>query len=400
MLGGGDELMVDRPRILAGLVRLTGDFSEAEDCFSDALETALKLWPIQGRPSNPGAWLNVVARRKALDGLRRRSTLQRKLSLPEEEEPGDDRLSLIFTCCHPALSLEAQVALTLRTLGGLSTEEIARAFLVSETTVAQRLVRAQRKIRDAGIPYRMPPPEQWEERLEAVLGVAYLIFNEGYRASHGSQLFRTDLVDKGMELTELLVLLMPGEAEVLGLLALMLFLKSRQQARLSSRGEVVSLEDQDRSQWHRPFIERGVALMQNAMQLGKKGPYQVQAAIASLHSLAPTPEATDWAKICSLYQSLVWMTQNPVVELNLAVAEAMARGPEVGLERLETLHLQDYPPWHAARAELLRRAGRPREAATAYQDYLMREANAPARDFAARRLLTLSESEVYGFGNR
>lgn len=364
-------------------MRLLGELDRAEDCFSEAIELALQKWPAQGLPNKPAAWLNTVARRKALDFLRREKVLASKLPLTLEDEPEeDDRLSLIFTCCHPALSEEARVALTLRTLGGLSTPEIARAFLVPESTMAQRIVRAQRKIKEAGIPYRVPPPELLQPRLDGVLAVLYLIFNEGYWASTGAQLVRTDLCQEALHLAQMLVELMPHQAEPAGLLALMLFQHSRRRARLGPEGEAVSLEEQDRSRWDRRDIARGLEHLDRAT-VGKGGPYTVQAAIAAMHCLAPTAAATDWPRIVSLYQSL---PRTPIVTLNQAVAVGMAGHPEQALTLLDQLELEDYAPYHASRAEFLKQLDRLREAREAYQTALSLEQNHPARRLLEKKL--------------
>lgn len=378
----------EKAKIVAGLVRLVGTLEGAEDCFSEALEVALKTWPEKGTPDNPAAWLNTVARRKGLDLLRKQKRQTWPLTAEVEEAP-DDRLSLIFTCCHPALPLEARLALTLRTLGGLTTGEIAAAFLVPETTMAQRLVRAQKKIRESGIPYRVPPPELLQERLEGVLATLYLIFNESYWASQGDSLVRPDLCQEAITLTQLLVDLMPKEAEPLGLLALMHLQNSRSRARLNDAGEALTLEAQNRSLWNAALMQRGYQLLDQAMRLGRPGPYQVQAAIASMHCLAPSAEATDWGKILMLYDSLLAMTPGPVVALNRAVALAMARSPEEGLALLESLAepLEAYAPFHAARADLLRRLQRP--CRQAYEKALQREQNAASRRYLARRLQEL-----------
>lgn len=386
----------EKARIVASLCRFTSDLDLAEDCFSEALEAALKDWPDRGTPHNPGAWLRTVARRKALDRFRRDTVLQTKLpSLYEDEGEGeaeDERLSLIFTCCHPALAADARIALTLRTLGGLTTPEIARAFLVPEATMAQRIVRAQRKIRDAGIPYRIPPPELLEERLDGVLAVLYLIFNESYQATGGPELVRVDLSREAIRLGQMLTDLMPQQAEPLGLLSLMRLQHSRLAARVSPAGELVTLEEQDRSLWDRVGMELGLGALEKASRLGRPGPYQIQAAIAAMHCRALTAAETDWGKICLLYDTLLRMLPSAIVELNRAVAVAMATRPEAGLELLEPLlePLQDYAPFHAVQAELLQRAGRSAEAAVAYRRYLALEQNGPALAYAERRLRAIS----------
>ena len=385
----------EKGRILSGLVRMLGDLDRAEDCFSEALESALTTWPARGIPDRPGAWLNAVARRKALDFKRREKVLSGKLELVGESETApdesDDRLSLIFTCCHPALAEEARVALTLRTLGGLSTEEIARAFLIPDATMAQRIVRAQRKIRDAGIPYRIPPPDLLQERLDGVMAVLYLIFNEGYRASGGEDLVRLDLGAEALRLAGMLSDLMPREAEPMGLLALMLFHSSRLPARLGPDGQVLTLETQDRRLWSRATIARGQSALERAMSLGQPGAYQIEAAIAAMHCLAPSAAETDWEKICGLYEALAAFRPSWVVELNRAVAVAMARGPEAGLQLLDTLDapLRDYAPLHATRAHLLELRGSPTEAAASLRKALDLEQNGPTRRFLEERLAAL-----------
>ncbi len=402
-------------RILAALISTVRDFELAEDALQDALLVALERWPVDGIPQNPAAWITTTARRKAIDRLRRANTLARKQTalqaLVEQEEQGgteemqdhafpDERLKLMFTCCHPALALEAQVALTLHTLGALSTNEIASAFLVPLPTMAQRLVRAKRKIKDARIPYRIPPIELVEERVEAVLSVLYLIFNAGYTVASGNELMRQELCDEALRLARVLVMLLEREAlrlalpEALGLLALMLLHDSRRDARVGIDGELVLLEEQDRHLWDQAKKQEGIAVVERALHMKRVGPYQIQAAISALHVQAEESEDTDWAQIAALYGVLMRMIPSPVVELNRVVAIAMADGPLRGLALLDRPEmeqaLRDYHLFHAARADLLRRAGRLEQASTAYREALRLCHNEKECSFLKRRLAEVS----------
>jgi len=392
-------------RILATLIRLLGDIDVAEEALQEAFAAALEQWPEAGTPVNPVAWLVSTGRHKAIDRLRRRVRFAEKqdeialhieLSAAEDEAPvPEDRLRLIFTCCHPALATEAQVALTLRTLGGLSTEEIARAFLVPAATMAQRLVRAKAKIRTAGIPYRVPPDDALAERLEAVMVVVYLVFNEGYSASFGARLVRHELCEQAIRLGRMLVELLPARAEAKGLLALMLLHDSRRETRLDGSGDIVLLEDQDRSRWDRAQIEEGAALVEAALLEGARppGPYALQAAIAAVHAQAPTASATDWAQIAELYGVLAREHPSPVVELNRAVAVAMSGEIERGLAVVDDIdrrgELAGYHLLPAAHAELLRRLGRHAEAAESYRRALELVGNEPERRHLEKRLRQL-----------
>jgi len=392
-------------RILATLIRLLGDIDVAEEALQEAFAAALEQWPEAGTPVNPVAWLVSTGRHKAIDRLRRRVRFAEKqdeialhieLSAAEDEAPvPEDRLRLIFTCCHPALATEAQVALTLRTLGGLSTEEIARAFLVPAATMAQRLVRAKAKIRTAGIPYRVPPDDALAERLEAVMVVVYLVFNEGYSASFGARLVRHELCEQAIRLGRMLVELLPARAEARGLLALMLLHDSRRETRLDGSGDIVLLEDQDRSRWDRAQIEEGAALVEAALLEGARppGPYALQAAIAAVHAQAPTASATDWAQIAELYGVLARVHPSPVVELNRAVAVAMSGEIERGLAVVDDIdrrgELAGYHLLPAAHAELLRRLGRHAEAAESYRRALELVGNEPERRHLEKRLRQL-----------
>jgi RNA polymerase sigma-70 factor, ECF subfamily len=385
-------------RAVATLIRVLGDFDLAEEAVQEAFTIALDRWPVDGIPDNPGAWITSTARNRAIDRIRREQRRPGKTEAAQRirdleslgddmHEIPDDRLRLIFTCCHPALPLESRVALTLRTVGGLSTREIARAFISTETTIQQRLVRAKKKIRDAAIPYRIPPRPLLPERIDGVLAVLYLIFNEGYSSTEGP-LVRVDLCDEAIWLSRVLSNLMPGEPEALGLLALMLLQHSRHRARVDPAGELVLLEDQDRSLWDRNLIGDGLETLDRAMALGSPGPYQVQAAIAALHTQAPRAEDTDWPQIASLYGTLAERSPSPVVSLNRAVAVAMADGPDAGLALADALkdELDGYHLFHAARADLLRRLNRGGEAKAAYSRALELTTNPHERAFLERRL--------------
>ena len=399
----------ERGAVLAALIREVGDFALAEDAVQDAFEAALRAWPRDGVPARPGAWLTVSARRKTIDRLRRAGATARRAerlaallridTAGEEDEVEersaipDDRLRLLFTCCHPALGLEAREALTLRALGGLTTGEIARAFLVAEPTMGKRIVRAKAKIADAGIPYRVPPAEELPERLRGVLRVLYLIFNEGYARTEGDGLLRPDLCAEAIRLADLLTELMPDEAEAWALLALMLLHDGRAAARTDPAGRFVALGDQDRSRWDKAALARGRAALARSVRLGPPGPYALQAAITALHVEAPDPEETDWVQVAALYARLAQLDPSPVVALNHAAAVGFAAGPKAGLALIEPLlaepKLERYPPLHATHADLLRRHGDREAAAAAYERAAALTANAVERDELRRRRAAL-----------
>jgi RNA polymerase sigma-70 factor, ECF subfamily len=406
-----EAFTVEWGRIVAALIRRTGEWDLAEDCAQQAFAEAARRWPDEGVPRRPGAWLMTVARNRAIDRLRyermREARLREAAVLADdrfeaegEEDLGDesgiedDLLRLIFTCCHPSLALEGRVALTLRALAGLTTTEIATAFLVPEPTMAKRLVRAKHKIEHAGIPYRVPPAQLLPERTSGVLAVLYLMFNEGYAASTGDELIRVDLGAEAIRLARLLNTLMPDEPESGGLLALMLFQHSRRGARTDPAGGVITLEEQDRSRWNQADIEEANAVLEAAVRRDAVGPYQVQALIAACHANAPHAEAADWARIVALYERLLQVTANPLVRLNHAVAVGMAIGPEEGLAlvgRLEaTGELRDYHLLHATRADFLRRLGRNPEAAAAYREALILARTEPERRYLTKRLQEVS----------
>jgi RNA polymerase sigma-70 factor, ECF subfamily len=399
-------------RILATLIRLLGDFDLAEEVVQEAFVVALEQWPAEGMPANSRAWLVSTARHKAVDRLRRRIRFQEKqkelerlvaleeqLTVPDPPDSlvADDRLRLIFTCCHPALAIEAQVALTLRTLCGLSTEEIARAFLVPVPTMAQRLVRTKQKIRAAGIPYQIPPDDLLPERLDGVLRTVYLVFNEGYAATSGDALVRRELCAEAIRLGRLLCELMPASPEARALLALMLLHDSRRDARMSADGEIILLEAQDRSRWDRMQIHEGLTLLQEALRTGDASEYALQAAIAGLHARAERAEDTDWRQVAQFYDLLLRIQPSPVVELNRAVAVAMADDPEHGLRLIDEIEargeLHNYHLLPAARADLLRRLGRWAEAAAAYRNALSLVTNDAERRFLERRLTEVEAKE-------
>ena len=397
-------------RVLATLIRLLGDFDLAEEMLQEAYAVALEKWPAEGEPSNPRAWLISTARHKAIDRLRRDQRFEAKreeiaktapVSAPPASESSessestddmfrDDPLRLIFTCCHPALAEEAQVALTLHTVCGITTEEISKAFLVPLPTMPQRLVRAKRKIRDANVPYRVPPPEDLPERLDAVRLIVYLIFNEGYLASTGDALIRRELCAEAIRLARVMGQLLPRDAETRALLALMLLHDSRRDARVSAEGEIVVLEEQDRATWHADQIREGTRILESALRGGANGPYALQASIAALHANAKSAAETDWAQIAELYAALLRIHPSPVIEVNRAVAVAMARSPQEGLALLDDLaarkELEEFHLLPAARADLLRRLGRSREAAEAYRRALALATNDVERRYLRRRL--------------
>jgi RNA polymerase sigma-70 factor (ECF subfamily) len=397
------------PAILATLIRHVGDFTLAEDALQDAFAAAVATWPRDGVPASPGAWITTTARRKAIDRLRRERGLadrierlaalaarERAATAPEEDDDvpeddtiADDRLRLLFTCCHPALALEARVALTVKTLGGLTTAEVARAFLVSEPTMYQRLTRAKRKIAAAGIPYRVPPAELLPERRDGVLAVIYLVFNEGYAASAGERLVRGELCGEAIRLGRLLTNLLPGDPEVLGLLALMLLQDARRDARVDARGEYVALDRQDRELWDAGRIAEGTHALDQAIVARRPGPYQLQAAIAALHATAADAASTDWVEIATLYAELDRRSPSPVIRVNRAAALAFAGAPEAGLELIRPLledpRLAAYAPLHAAHAELLRRTGAGDAATAAYDRAIDATANAVQRAELQRR---------------
>ena len=395
-------------RVLANLIGTLRDFELAEDVMQEAFISAFEVWPEKGIPNKPAAWLTTTAKRKAIDRLRRMKNFEQKSETikliieedhqysaePDMDEIPDERLKLIFTCCHPAIALDAQIALTLRTLGGLEADEIAAAFLVPRTTMQQRIVRAKRKIKKAGIPYRVPPAHLLDERLDAVLTVVYLIFNAGYTAAKGDALIKHELCDEAIRLGRVLAMLMPDNAEVLGLIALMMLHHARRDARSDGDGTLILLEDQNRALWDETAIEYGSAILDKALEMGSPGPYQIQAAIAALHDGVDSAEKTDWQQIALLYKSLMRHSTNPVVALNHAVAVAMAEDPMRGLALLDELgkdgRLDQYHLYHAARADLLRRAGQPEKAQAAYENALALASNEQEQAFLRRRLTELT----------
>ncbi len=395
----------------AVLVRLSGDIAVAEEAVQDAFTEAVRRWPQTGLPPSPAGWIITTARHRAIDHFRREASREDRhaqaalLNTPqgaphgeEDDAMPDDRLRLIFTCCHPALARNVQVALTLRLLGGLTTAEIAHAFLTPEATMEQRLVRAKAKIRDAGIPYRVPDERDLPGRLQAVLAVVYLIFNEGYTASSGDRLVRDDLCHEAIRLGRVLADLMGHEPEVMGLLALMLLVESRRAARVDANGRLVRLADQDRSQWDPLLIAEGQAIVRQCLRLNRPGPYQIQAAINAVHSDAPAADATDWRQILQLYDQLTQMTPGPIVALNRAVALAEVQGPAVALTAVDALdverhQLDRYHLYHAIRADLLRRLGRSADAAVAYEQAMACSQNAAERDFLQMQIVAVKNAE-------
>jgi RNA polymerase sigma-70 factor (ECF subfamily) len=400
---GDDEVAAifraESGRAIATLVRQFRSIDLAEESVQDAFVIALQRWPADGRPANPGAWITVTARNRAINVIRRESTrdtrqIEARRMFDDEADPGpmgDDRLRLIFTCCHPALAPAARIALTLRLLGGLQTAEIARAFLATEATMAQRLVRAKRKIAAARIPFRIPNGADLPERLQSVLTVLYLIFNEGYTASSGDELVRVELCAEAIRLARLLAELMPDEPEALGLLALLLLVDARRPARTGPDGSLVRLEDQDRSRWDRSRIDAGHAIVRRLLARNQPGPFQIQAAINAVHADAASAAQTDWGQILALYDQLIVFTPTTVVALNRAIAVAEVHGAQAGLDATETLALGGYAPFHATRAELLRRLGRRADALRAYGEALTLTASTPERRFLARRRAELGE---------